>query len=103
MIDAYFAFGRLEQERGEHQISVSYYEQAINHNAKSEKALCAMGNALGNLARKDEAMEFYLKALQVDPNSVEASSSLAILYSYNADRLNHQPISQIEFIFLSLG
>ena len=85
MSDAYFAFGRLEQERGEHKISVSYYEQAIKHNAKSEKALCAMGNALGNLARKDEAMDFYLKALQVDPNSLESNSSLAILYSFNAE------------------
>ena len=85
MSDAYFALGRLEQESGEHKKAVPYFEQAINHNVKFVKALCAMGNALGNLARKDEAKNYYLKALQVDPNSVEANSSLAMLYNFNAE------------------
>lgn len=83
--DAYLGLGVLDQEVSDYKSAVSHFEQALKYNSKSVRALCALANSLANLTRKDEAKIYYRKALKIDKNCIEAQSSLALIYNFNAE------------------
>ncbi len=83
--DAYLGLGLLERETGAHKKAIHQLELALKYNEKSVPAICALANSLANLTRKDEAKILYLKALKIDKNSVEAKSSLAMIYNFYGD------------------
>ena len=75
----YNNLGYLYHRRGEFAAAVEMYERATHRAADSSAAWSNLGNALHALARRDEAMVAWRRALELDPTNDKASTALARL------------------------
>ncbi len=76
--DAYKRYGLLQK-------AVSEYEAAIFLDPGLVEAYAHMGATLGDMGDDDEAVNYFLKGLQVAPDSLELYDNLAVAYARNKD------------------
>ena len=73
----YNAIANIVAKRGQTDLAIDLYEQALRLNPHFHIAHNNLGNVLQNLARFEEAMEHYRQALHTDPTYAEAHYNLA--------------------------
>jgi tetratricopeptide (TPR) repeat protein len=56
--------------------AISWYRQALQHDARSARALCNLGQALLEKEEVDEALRYCEQAVQIEPNFAEAHNNL---------------------------
>jgi tetratricopeptide (TPR) repeat protein len=78
--DQYLAGAALLQER-EYEIAARIFDRYVAEWPQESKAFLALGLAYLNLQRFPEAQQALERALQLDPNLVEAEYSLGVLFS----------------------
>jgi tetratricopeptide (TPR) repeat protein len=75
-------------------------QQAAINNPDDANMWFALGVVKENLDKKDEAVEAYLKSLEIDPDFYNSNMNLAILYFKRASELinaaNEIPVNEIE-------
>ncbi len=71
-------------EKKDFQSAVGYYRKALDVNSSSPKANLAMGVALSGLGRREEAKDFYLTSIALEPSS-QAYNNLGMWHNERRD------------------
>jgi tetratricopeptide (TPR) repeat protein len=67
-------------KRGDRQIAIEYWKQAIERSPTSETVAANLANVLFSLGRDDEAISYYQKAVEIDPGRQDTRLGLAYVY-----------------------
>ncbi len=79
-VKAYVHLGLLEEKAGFYTAAIKYFRAARALGASDTQVCGPLGRALTQLARDDEALPELEKAVQLAPDSIEATTNLAGLY-----------------------
>lgn len=82
--------GHVQMKSGEYKKALRNYEIALEYDRKNEYAINNIAQAHFQMHEFDEAIEFALKALEVNPKMGQASSLLAITYTLLGDKENSE-------------
>ncbi|CAG9314780.1 unnamed protein product [Blepharisma stoltei] len=74
--------GIISYDKGEYNEALEYYNIAINIDPNVTLYLKNKGDAFAKLSKRDEAMECYQKAIEVDPYNADAYNCIGTLLHY---------------------
>jgi tetratricopeptide (TPR) repeat protein len=73
-------YGNELSDKGQNQLSVQFYQEAIKANPSDPKPYCNMGKLYAQNKQFEKAEELLLKSIETDPEFAEAYNNLAIVY-----------------------
>ncbi len=80
--------GHVQMKMGEYRKALQNYELSLDYDRKNEYALNNIAQAHFQMYEFEEAIPFALRALDVNPKMLQASSLLAIIYTLLGDKAN---------------
>lgn len=95
-----FNLGRLYEKKGEYDLALRQYQEAVRLQPNYGLAYYRMGQVLESMRRADEAREAYGKAIQYYPDLAEAHFRYGVM-SYTSGELEHALYSLSRVIKLS--
>ena len=72
-------------EEGQHDLSIKYFNKAIDLNPRYAEASNNRGNAYANKGQYDKAISDYTKAIDLNPRFAEAYYNRGVVYFYKRD------------------
>jgi eukaryotic-like serine/threonine-protein kinase len=96
--EAQVCLGLVNESAGDHELAIEYYQRAIEYSPTNDDAHRALGSALEELQRFDEAEQTYLKAIQLRPQYWASHSWMAVFYNRR-----HQNAKAIEHFYDALA
>jgi tetratricopeptide (TPR) repeat protein len=91
-ISAWFNLGLLAGQRGELDEAVEAFSQVVRMQGVYPDARFRLGQALASVHRDREAVEQFRLALQLDPDSLRAADTLAMLLATSKDPAVRNPV-----------
>ena len=106
----YLTIGSIEHQRGNFQSAINYIQRSMTHYSKDIEVLMMLADSYRRTDRPEQALSFYLQALQIEPNRPEICENVGALYFY-LRRLNeakyylneaikYNPLSEISYVNL---
>ena len=81
----HYGLGAIADEQENYEQSLLHYRQAVKCEPQTPRYLCAVGNALNNLKRWQEARGVFRKVLDIAPDYPDALGGLARIYDSTGD------------------
>lgn len=79
-IDAAYGLSILSEKEGRPAEALEWYRRTLSIDVRHRGAILNLGNVLSELGKNDEAIEVYLKGVELFENDVDLHYNLAILY-----------------------
>jgi len=84
-LEALYNLGVIAYQKGQYDIAVSYFQQAVALTPNEPKCYYNLATMLIRQNQQEEALEHLQKALEIDPNYADAHYNLACLYKLRFD------------------
>ncbi len=91
--NAYLGLGNVYRDRGQTELAVLYYKEAVQRNPRDPAALTSLGDLYLRFGRAEEARDLFQRALVIDPNFVDAQVNIGIAHS----RMGEEPLAIAAF------
>ena len=77
--EVYYDQGRIYFSRKNYDLAINKFSQVIKHIPNHSNALYSMGLALEELGEKEEALKYFKKVLELNPNNEEIEKQIQSL------------------------